>query len=188
MPRWDDMVTVGRVARPHGLKGQVVVNPETDFVEARFAPGQVLHVEQGTEIRPLTVASMRVHLGRPIVGFEGFARVEDVEWLAGKDLRVPEEALTPLDEGTYYHHQLVGCAVETGDGMRIGEVTAVEGTAGGSRLIVRGPRGEVQIPLAVDIVPTIDVAARRIVVTPPEGLLDVNEIRATRGRRRTQAP
>ena len=70
---------------------------------------------------------------------------------------------------------LVGCRVETRSGENVGVVREVEGTAGGSRLIVVGARGDVQIPLAVDICPTIDVAGRRIVVDPPEGLLELNE-------------
>src|SRR5262245_15582649 len=110
------MVLVGRVARPHGLRGQVVVNPATDFVEERFATGSIVWMCSTGGTEPLTVASCRVQNGRPIVGFEGFERIEDVERLAGLELRVPEDMLLPLEPGTYYEHQLAGCAVETGTG------------------------------------------------------------------------
>ena len=174
---WDDWAVVGRVARPHGLKGQVVINPETDFIEERFAAGAVVWMKADGGGQELTVASMRVQNGRPIVGFVGFDRIEDVERLAGQELRVPEDALQPLQAGTYYEHQLVGCAVETTGGGRVGEVAKVEGGAGASRLVIDGPRGEILIPLAVDICVDIDVANRMIRINPPQGLLEVNEVR-----------
>jgi 16S rRNA processing protein RimM len=175
IPSWDDMALVGRIGRPHGLKGQVVVNPETDFVEERFAAGATVWTRSGGGQEQLTVASMRVQNGRPIVGFAGFDRIEDVERLAGLELRVPEEALQPLQPGTYYEHQLVGCTVETVSGDAIGEVAKVEGGAGASRVVINGPHGEILIPLAVDICVEIDVANRKIRIDAPEGLLELNE-------------
>ena len=80
-----------------------------------------------------------------------------------------------LGEGVYYQHQLVGCDVETVSGGRIGQVSRVDGGAGGSLLAVRGARGEVLIPFARHICVDIDVAARRIRIDPPEGLLELNE-------------
>ena len=175
MPAWDDMAVVGRVARPHGLKGQVAVNPETDFVEDRFAVGSTVWTRSAAGEERLTVASLRVQNGRPIVGFVGFNRIEDVERLAGLELRVPEDALQPLQPGTYYEHQLAGCVVETTAGDVVGEVTGVEGGAGASRVVVSGPRGEILIPLAVDICVDIDVANKKIRIDAPEGLLELNE-------------
>lgn len=169
------MALVGRIARPHGLKGQVVVNPETDFVDERFAVGAVVWTRSNAGQEPLTVASLRVQNGRPIVAFEGFERIEDVERLAGLELRVPEESLRPLQPGTYYEHQLVGCAVETTGGDVVGEVAKVEGGAGASRVVVNGPRGEILIPLAVDICVDIDVERKKIRIDAPEGLLELNE-------------
>ena len=168
------MVLVGRVARPHGLRGQVVVNPETDFVEDRFRPGATFWTRSARGEEQLTVATARVQNGRPVIGFEGFSSIEDVERLAGLDLRVPEEELQPLEPGTYYHHQLIGCAVETVAGERVGSVVRVDGGAAGSVLEVEGPRGEVLIPLAVEICVEIDVGMKRIRINPPEGLLDIN--------------
>jgi 16S rRNA processing protein RimM len=157
------------------LRGQVAVHPETDFIEERFAEGATFWTRSAAGDEQLTIVSSRVQNGLPIVGFEGFTRVEDVERLAGLELRVPEETLQPLEPGTYYEHQLVGCAVETTDGDIVGEVAKVEGGGGASRLMVNGPRGEVLIPLAVDICVEIDVANRKIRINPPEGLLELNE-------------
>ena len=178
---WDHMVLVGRIARPHGLKGHVVVNPETDFVDRRFVEGATLWTRAAGGTEQLVVASSRLQGARPVIGFAGFERIEDAERLSGLELRVPESSLPSLPDGTYYQHQLVGCVVETTAGERIGEVSRVEGGASGSLLAIDGPRGEILIPLAVDIT-TVDVNNRVIVVNPPEGLLELNE-RTDRPRR-----
>ena len=169
------MVLVGRIARPHGVRGQVIVNPETDFVDDRFVSGATMWTRSDRGDEALTIASARVQNGRPVIGFDGFSSIEDAERLAGLELRVPEGELQALGDGMYYQHQLVGCAVETVDGARIGEVSRVDGGAGGSLLAVRGSRGEVLIPFAQHICVGIDVAARRIRIDPPEGLLELNE-------------
>src|SRR5262245_25533139 len=171
---WDDLVLVGRIARPHGIRGQVIVNPETDFVEDRFRVGATFWTRSARGDEQLRVTSARVQNGRPVIAVEGFSSIEDVERLAGLELRVPEEELQPLDEGMYYHHQLIGCAVETVAGERVGEVVRVNGGAAGSLLEVDGPRGEVLIPLAAEICVEIDVGGKRIRIDPPDGLLDVN--------------
>jgi 16S rRNA processing protein RimM len=171
-PSWDDLVLVGTIARPHGLRGQVVVNPATDFPEERFRVGARFWTRPAGELVAMEIASVRFHSGRPIVGFVDCATVEQAEPLAGRELRIPEAALQPLTGGAYYHHQLVGCEVVTRDGGSIGTVARVEG-AGGSLLVVNGSGGDVLIPLAEDIT-TVDVAARRIEVVPLEGLLDLN--------------
>ena len=174
-PEWDRMVLVGRVARPHGLLGHVIVTPETDFVEDRFKTGATFWTrsERGQEV--LTVNSARVQNGRPVIGLEGFGSIEDVERLAGLDLRIPEDSLLPLDPGAYYVHDLVGCAVQTISGEPVGEVRRVEGGAGASVLSVEGRRGEVLVPLAADICVEVDIAGRRIRINPPEGLLELNQ-------------
>ena len=174
------MVLVGRITRPHGLRGQVAVNAETDFVDERFREGATLWMLGDAEPQPLTVASMRLQNRTPIVAFEGFTRVEDVEPLAGRELRVPESSLKPLEAGRYYEHQLVGCAVETIEGRPVGTVVRVEGGAGGSRLVVEGARSEIQVPMVEGICAEVDVAARKIRIDPPDGLLELNETKAGR--------
>jgi 16S rRNA processing protein RimM len=178
MADWDDMAVVGRIARPHGLRGQVVVNPETDFAAERFRIGAVLWMQSPRGQERLTVTSSRFQNGRPVVGFEGMASIDDVEGLAGQELRVPEEALQPLEAGRYYEHQLVGCVVETVSGGHVGAVAKVEGGPGVSRLVIDGRQGEILIPFAVDICVHVDVAAKKIQIDPPEGLLDLNEKRS----------
>ena len=169
------MVLVGRVARPHGIRGDVVVNPETDFADERFAVGASLWTRVAGVVEVVTVGRVALGGRRPVVGFEGASGVPDAERLAGAELRVPEEALAKLEPGTYYLHQLIGCRVETTGGAAVGEVVRVEGGSGASLLVVAGPNGEVLIPLAVSLCPVIDVARQLVVVDAPEGLLEVNQ-------------
>jgi len=175
MANWDEMALVGRITRPHGLRGDVVIHPETDFVEERFRAGAIVWTSSDRGVEALVVHGMRGHVDRPVIAFEGFARIEEVERLVGLELRVPEDALLPLDAHTYYQHDLVGCVVDTTRGDRLGSVIRVDGTAACSQLVVQGGRGEVLIPLAAEICVTIDVEARAILIEPPEGLLELND-------------
>ncbi len=170
------MALVGRIARAHGHRGQVIVNSETDFPDERFQPGAELFIERRGAIEALRLTTVRFQNGRPVVGLTGVETMNDAQALAGLELRVPLETLRTLPDGTFYRHDLIGCRVETSSGTPVGIVEDVEGGAGGSRLIVAdaGGRGEVQIPLVADICPVIDPAAKRIVVDPPEGLLEAN--------------
>jgi 16S rRNA processing protein RimM len=171
---WNECALVGRVARAHGIRGQMIVNPETDFVEERFQVGAELLVRRAGRVERMRVTAMRLHLGRPIIGLDGVVTTNDAEAMAGVELRVPVTELEVLPEGMFYRHDLVGCRVETRDGAVVGEVRLVEGELGASRLVVKAPFGDVLIPLAQAICVVIDTAARRIVIDPPEGLLDVN--------------
>jgi 16S rRNA processing protein RimM len=174
LPAWDDMAIVGRVARVHGLRGQVVVNPETDFPESRFGPGRVVYRARDGAPDPLRVASFRLHRGRPIVGFEGIDLIDQAEGLAGLELRVPLESLEALPANAFYRHDLIGCRVETRSGLLLGSVGRVEGEGGASRLVVATGGGDVLVPLAADICVAVDVGRKLIVIEPPEGLLELN--------------
>lgn len=168
----DDLVLVGRIARAHGNKGQVIVNSDTDFADERFRVGAVVLV--GEQAVPRAIRAVRFHQGRPIVALEGIDTMDDAESLAGAELRIPASALGPLPDGMFYHFELVGCEVRDTADRPVGRVAAVQGTTEMSRLVVDGARGEVLIPLVPEICTDIDIAGRRIVVRPPEGLLELN--------------
>jgi len=171
------MAVVGRIARPHGIRGQVVVNPETDFPHERFQTGAELFVKRSAEMETLVISTVRFHNERPIVGFKGVDDMTAASAWAGSELRVPVEQLAKLPPETFYRHDLVGCAVERTDGSPVGNVTEVEGTLAGSRLVVSTERGDVLVPLVAEICKSVDVAGKRIVIEPPVGLLEVNEQR-----------
>ena len=168
----DDLLMVGRVARTHGNRGHVIVNPETDFPEDRFKVGETLLV--GPDATRREIQEVRFHQGRPVIALKGVETMDDAEALAGAELRMPASALGRLPDGAFYRHDLVGCEVRDAGGALIGRVTAVEGSIERSRLVVTGNRGEVLIPLVADICIKVDLSAHLIVVDPPEGLLDLN--------------
>ena len=171
---WDDMAVVGRIARSHGIRGQVIVNVETDFPEERFRSGSEVFVDRCGEVEPLTLTTVRFHQGRPIVGIAGIDSIDEAQGLAGLELRVPAERLVRLPAGTFYRHDLVGCRVETREGEAVGVVKQVEGTIDASRLVVASGGDEILIPLTVAICTGINADAKRIVIEPPEGLLELN--------------
>jgi 16S rRNA processing protein RimM len=168
------MALVGRIARAHGIRGHVIVNPETDFPAERFQPGAEMFIERGGRVERLTVTTARFHRARPVIGIAGVETINDAETLAGHELRVPIDRLAALPAGTFYRHDLIGCRVETTDGRAVGLVRDVEGTMTGSRLVIDGEGGEVLVPLVSAICTVVDPAAKRIVIDPPEGLIDVN--------------
>jgi len=169
---WDALILVGVVARAHGNKGHVIVNPHTDFIEDRFRVGARFETRMADGTRMCSeVTAVRIHQGRPIVGLAGVTSIDEAERYAGAEFRIDAAEQQALPEGQYYHHELIGCQVVTVGGETIGRVVAVEGL-GQHRLVVDGPRRRHEIPLADDIC-TVDVAARRVTVRPPEGLLDL---------------
>lgn len=168
------MAVVGRIARPHGIRGQVVVNPETDFPGERFTPGAELFIDRSGRVQPLILTTVRFHRERPVVGIAGVETMNEAETLAGQELRVPMDRLAILPGGTFYRHDLIGCRVERRSGEAIGVVDDVEGPLERSRLVVATGKGPVLIPLVSEICTAVDVVEKRIVVEPPEGLLDLN--------------
>jgi 16S rRNA processing protein RimM len=172
---WDAMALVGRIARAHGIRGQVIVNADTDFPGERFRPGAGLFMKRANgRVESITLTTVRFHRDRPVVGIDGVDDMNAASALAGAELRVPVASLTALPQGTFYRHDLIGCVVETENGARVGVVADVEGTLGGSRLVIGTERGEVLVPLATEICTTIDPAGKRIVIAPPGGLLEAN--------------
>ncbi|MCY4637216.1 MAG: ribosome maturation factor RimM [Acidobacteria bacterium] len=185
---WQEMAIVGVVARTHGRRGEVVVNPETDFPEERFRAGGTLFMARAGVPVAVKIRDAWFHGGRPVVSFERVDTLSAAESLRGAELRVPDEALQPLPPDTWYEHELVGCVVRTVSGDEVGTVAAVEGPAGAKRLIV-GPRGrEIDVPLVAEICVTVDADAESIVIDPPHGLLEVNRTRAAGGGRRSGRP
>lgn len=182
MDRWEDMVLVGRLGRPHGLRGEVLILPETDFPEMRFAVGATVYARRGDTVLALEIETSRVHAGRPLVGFRGLVTIDDVEALGRGDLKIPESALAPLPDGEYYWYQYVGAPVRTEAGDTVGTVVRVEPNGGSGMLIVqrgavgagiaRQPDEEIQVPLTPAMCPVL--RPDLIVVRPPEGLLDLN--------------
>lgn len=170
------LVTVGRIGRAHGVRGDVSVEVRTDSPEVRFTAGAALATDPAAA-GPLTVAHARWHSGRLLVRFEGVHDRTAAERLRGVRLFADVAAdERPEDPEEYYDHQLTGLAVRLDDGAVVGEVSGVVHVPGQDLLAVHRPGGaELLVPFVAEIVPTVDLAAGEIVVAPPPGLIEAAE-------------
>lgn len=174
---------VGRVLRPHGVRGELLVEPLSDLPE-RLAPGSELAVtgadpDQPPPAKPagapppaVTVAAARPHRGAVLVRFEGVGDRDAAARLAGAWLAVERAAVPPPPEGTWYHFQLVGCRCrDRGDGD-LGEVVDVVEDGGGILLVVDDGRRRVPVPLVAEFLRRVDPDAGVIEVELPPGLIE----------------
>ncbi len=194
------LLIVGRIGKPHGIRGEVTVEVRTDEPETRFAPGVVLrtmpggNAGRGTAPAPaspgesladagvpfqvpdeLTVESARWHQGRMLVAFEGVLDRAVAEALRNTLVAVDSADVVPPEDPEEFHdQQLVGLAVVTLDGERLGEVARIDHAPASDLLVLRRPEGRTAlIPFVKAIVPEVDLAGGRVVVDLPGGLLDL---------------
>jgi 16S rRNA processing protein RimM len=160
-------VAVGRISRAHGVKGEVAVLPLTD-VGSRFEPGSRLFTDLGE--RTLVVAASRPHRHRTLVAFEGVPDRTAAEALQGAYLFVPASQTPSLPEGEYWPHQLIGCEVVTESGRSLGRLREVMRTQANDVWAAAGPGGETLVPALKDVVVSVDLPARRVVVRDIPGL------------------
>jgi 16S rRNA processing protein RimM len=170
------LLTVGRIARPHGVHGEVVVEVRTDEPEERYAVGTELITDAPPGVPGrLTVAARRPHQGRLIVTFDGVAARDAAEALRGVLLQVDSAQVAPPSDPEEFHdHQLVGLDVVTPAGERLGDVVRIDHAPAADLLVVeRGDGRTLLVPFVAAMVPEVDLAGGRIVVDPPPGLLDL---------------
>lgn len=163
-------VTVARIGRAHGLRGEVSVELRTDIPEVRFAEGAVLETEPSSA-GPLTVAKTRVQAGRWYVTFAEIKDRTAAENARGVELL--GEAEDAEEDDAWYVHELVGLTVEKPDGTLVGTVTDLIAMPAQDLLEVKQPSGvRALIPFVEPFVPEVDLEAGKVIVTPPYGLLD----------------
>ncbi|MTD55301.1 ribosome maturation factor RimM [Amycolatopsis pithecellobii] len=170
-------VVVGRIAKAHGIRGELAVDVRTDSPEARFAEGSVLTARhRDGRTRSLTIAAARAHSGRLLVSFEQVQSREDAEAVRGMLLLADTADLPPTDDpDEFYDHELEGLRAELADGTVVGTVQEIVHSPGGELLTLDREGRTVLVPFVRAIVPVVDVAAGRVVLDPPEGLLDETE-------------
>jgi 16S rRNA processing protein RimM len=168
-----DTVVVGRIGRPHGVRGEVTVEVRTDDPDLRFVPGAVLRTDP-PERGSITIAGVHWHSGTLLLRLEGVDSREAAEAVRNTELVVPVAELPEIeDPDSYYDHQLVGLTARLSDDAVLGEVTAILHEAQDLLVVRRVEGGEVLIPFVAAIVPTVDLDGGFVVVDPPEGLLDL---------------
>ena len=169
-----ELVTVARVAKPRGVKGEVACDLLTDFPERFGWLEELVAVFPGGERRRLGLEGHWLHGGRVVLKLGGYDSPEASAALAGCELAVPESEAVELEEGEFYDWQLEGCRAETVEGRRLGTVREVLHTGGEAPVLVISDEGgrENLVPLAESICVEIDVDAKLIRVDAPEGLLE----------------
>ncbi len=168
----NDVVVIGRVVKPHGLKGEVVVQVLTDFPGRFFEGLKVTLSGAGASSQEGRISGVRSQRDRLLVTFEGISDVDAAEKLRNVELSVSTTDVVPRPEGYVYHWEIEGAAVVDASGRTLGRVLELADAGGRPLLVLETPRGPRDVPFARPIVVSVDVAGRRIVLDPPHGLLD----------------
>ena len=171
-------LVVGRVAKAHGITGEVVVDIRTDDPAGRFAAGKTLRGKpsRGGPVRDYVVESVREHAGRLLVRLAGVADRNGAEALRGILFLVDTAELPPIeDPDEFYDHQLEGLRVRTAAGVDVGVVAEVLHTAAGELLsVTAGDGAEVLVPFVSAIVTSVSLADGIVEIEPPDGLLELD--------------
>ena len=158
-------LNVGRIGKAHGILGEATIEVRTDEAEDRFAIGAVLETDSHGE---LTVVSARVHNGILLLGFQGIEDRNSIETLRNELLYAEVDIQAPgIDEDDYHVLQLVGCKAFLVDGDEFGEVSEVLNLPGQDVLVIKSDSAETLIPFVRQLVPIVDIKARRMTVIPP---------------------
>lgn len=167
-----ELVAIARVAKPRGLKGELVADLLTDFPERFDGLTNVIGVFVNGEHRELKIEDAWFQNDRIVLKFEGIDSIEAADEFRNTEICVDESDAVRLDTGEYYDWQLEGCEVFTLDGTAIGKVREVMRTGGTENLVVENEGRDVLIPFAEAICIEVDIEKKLIVVDPPEGLLE----------------
>jgi 16S rRNA processing protein RimM len=166
----DELIAVGRIGAPRGVRGDVFVEPWTDVPDERFLAGAVLRTPSGS----LTVTAASGATGKQVVHFAGVDDRAAAEALRGTELFIPAADRPRLeDPDEFYDSDLVGLTAVTVDGVLVGTVTSVTHAGAAAYLVVDGGGRECLVPFVAAIVPAVELGAGRVVIDPPEGLLDL---------------
>ena len=168
-------VVVARIGKAHGLRGEVTVQVLTGAADERFVPGATFATDPSAA-GPLVLRSARDHNGILLLGFEGTDDRSGAEGLRG--IKLLADALEEDgDEDAWYERDLVGLKAVTIAGDEVGEVIALQTRAAQDLLVLRLTDGrEVLVPFVTAIVPEVDIEGGRVVLDPPAGLLDLDEL------------
>jgi 16S rRNA processing protein RimM len=168
------LIIVARAVRTRGLKGELVAELLTDFPERFEQVSELSAVGPGGEQKQLTLDNHWLQNDRIVLKFAGYDDIETAKSLVGYEFGLPEAERVQLSEDEFYDWELEGCSVEVRQGLPLGTVREVMRTGGVELLVVKDDaRGEHLIPMAQSIVVEIDISRKKILIDPPEGLLDL---------------
>ncbi|WP_333652123.1 ribosome maturation factor RimM [Dissulfurispira sp.] len=159
----ESFVTIGRVLREWGLKGEVIVLPLT-FDPERFSKLKEVAVQVQDRIEHKKLKSVRPHRNNLLIGFEGCETPEDARRYRGALIKIKESESPKLADGVYYHYQIIGLSVYTIDGDYLGKIMSIFETGSNDVYVVRGEEREYLIPAIKDVIREIDLEAKKMIV------------------------
>lgn len=169
----ESLIIVAKAVRTRGLKGEVVADLLTDFPERFEEIESLVAVAADGHCKSVDLESFWFQNDRVVLKFVGCDDVDAAKEFVGCQFGVDEADRVELSDGEYYDFELEGCNVVAVNGAEIGTVRAVLKTGGTEILEIKAGNKEVLVPLAESIVVEIDIVEKRIVIDPPEGLLDL---------------
>jgi 16S rRNA processing protein RimM len=166
------LVPLGEIVATHGIQGWLKLNPYNAQTTV-LGPDREVWLEKNGTRWTRRIAVSRPFKNQLLVKFSGVDRLEEAKRCVGSVLYVAERDLDALAAGEYYHFQVIGLEVFDTRGARIGVIARTWATPGGELYVVTGPLKEYLIPAVKEIIEKIDFAANKMVINPPEGLLDL---------------
>jgi 16S rRNA processing protein RimM len=162
-----EFLAIGRVLRPHGVRGELLLEALTDFPRHLDGVGTIY---LGDAAEPHPLAGARMHRGRLLIQLEDCVDREAAEAFRGQLVQIWFGDAAPPPPGSYYYHQIVGLAVVTEEGETLGEVTEILETGSNDVYVVNGPSGEILLPALKSVILKVDLEAKRMTVHLIEGL------------------
>ncbi len=170
MKQLDDWIEAGAIVRPHGLKGEVVVDLARDLLEVVTESMELRVTGRREGERVLTVERARNHKSRKVVQFKGVSTVEDAEALRGWSVWLTREQIGPLEEDRWFVADIIGIDVYTDEDEYLGKLAEVMHMPGNDVYVVRNDEKEILLPVIDDVVRSVDIDSGRMVIHLMEGL------------------
>ncbi len=165
-----EFITVGKILAPWGIRGKLKVEVVTDFPQ-RFTPCSQIYIKR----QPMTIDSTEWHKGKVIIKLDTINNIEEAQRLKGQPVEIHHSQLKSLPEGQYYHFQLIGLEVWTTQGEQLGNITKILAAASNDNYVISSTKGEILIPAVEDVIKSIDLDKRRLVIEAIDGLLSLNQ-------------
>jgi len=169
-----ELVSIGRIIRSEGTDGTLKIRLQPEVPREPFF--RKIYLEQEGELREYEVESFRIDRNSPFLRLKGIGSLQEAEALRGREILARAEDFPVLEDGLYYDFQLLGCLVETVDGRKLGQVVELITMGSANLLVVEIAGKKVEIPLVAAVCRQIDPVAKIIIIDPPEGLLELNEV------------
>jgi 16S rRNA processing protein RimM len=169
----DELVAVGKIIGTHGIKGLLKVFSYSGNIENLQAAGNALLKGKDGSLREYAIKSVAQHAGGFILSLDDFTDINQVLFLTGSEICLKRSQLPIPDDDEYYWRDLIGLTVHTDQGVELGTIVDIFETGSSDIYVVRGETKEYLIPAIADVISHVDIAGKKMIITPLDGLLDL---------------